>query len=295
MPKWWYPPHWHYTGVMVATCVHFLFPSFIFSQVHHHHQWQTQNPPLSTPPMATKPKKKNFNQKKIQPSATPTKRKNFQSSIPPPTTQTHLYHNPIFKPQLQTQKTQTQKTQTHQHKIFRSVIQNCQPKPINTENPNPNLGILRLKTKITKMRSGFLFLGIYLCVDEHGECDWRKKKERKRRKERKTKLGRRAEKKNLLVVEWVWWRKKERKKKKEWRRRTKKKVVGGVVGMKKKERRSRGKAKKEASGSLWKKKERKKKWKKKVEWHCFLTVTSQENGSHKFNFFYHFATITHNP
>jgi len=106
---------------------------------------------------------KNLNQKKIQTSATPTKRKNFQSSIPP-TTQTHLHHSPSFKPQLQ-----TLKTQTHQHKIFRSKIQNCQPKPTNIENPNPNPGILRLKTKITKMRSGFLFLGTYLCVDEHGE------------------------------------------------------------------------------------------------------------------------------
>ena len=104
-----------------------------------------------------KKKKKTLNQKKIQPSATSTKRKNFQSSIPPITTQTHLHHNPSFKSQLQ-----TQKTQTHQHKIFRSVIQNCQLKHINTENPNPNPGILRLKTKIMKKRSGFLFLGIYL-------------------------------------------------------------------------------------------------------------------------------------
>ena len=157
---------------MVATCIHFLFPSFIFSQVHHHNQWQTQNPPLSTPPTATQ-RKKNTNQNKIQPLATPTMRKNFQSSIPPPTTQTHLHHSPSFKPQLQ-----TQKPQTHQHKTFRSMIQNCQPKPINTENPNPNLGILRSKTKITKMRSGFLFLGIYLCVDEHGEWVWRRKIER---------------------------------------------------------------------------------------------------------------------
>ena len=54
-------------------------------------------------------------------------------------------------------------------KIFKLVIQNCQPKPTNTENPNPNPGILKSKTKITKMRSGFLFRGIYLCVDEHGE------------------------------------------------------------------------------------------------------------------------------
>ena len=122
-------------------------------KTHHcqHHQW-------------LHPKKKNLNQKKIQPSATPTKRKNFQSSIPPPTTQTHLHYSPSFKPQLQ-----TQKTQTHQHKIFKLVIQNYQPKPTNTENPNPNPGILRSKTKITKMRSGFLFQGIYLCVDEHGE------------------------------------------------------------------------------------------------------------------------------
>ena len=58
--------------------------------------------------------------KKIQPSTTTIKRKKFQSSIPPPTTQTHLHHSPSFKPQLQ-----TQKTQTHQHKIFRSMIQNC--------------------------------------------------------------------------------------------------------------------------------------------------------------------------
>ena len=140
---------------MVATRVYFLFPSFKFSLVHHHHQWQTQNPSLSN-------KKKKSQPKKIQPLAAPTKRENFQSSIPPPTAQTHFHYNPSFKPQLQ-----TQKTQTHQHKIFRSVIQNCRSKRTKTENPNP--GILRLKTKITKMRSGFLFLGIYLCVDEHGE------------------------------------------------------------------------------------------------------------------------------
>ena len=108
-------------------------------------------------------------EKKSQPKENPTinythKRKNFQSLISPPTTQTHLHHSPSFKPQLQ-----TQKIQTHQHKIFISVIQNCQPKPTNTENPNPNPGILRSKTKIMKMRSEFLFLGIYLCVDEHGE------------------------------------------------------------------------------------------------------------------------------
>ena len=72
--------------------------------------------------------------------------------------------------------------------------------------------------------------------------------------------------------------------------------------MKKKERRSREKAKKKKKrkrkrGSRWNlvEKERKKeKGKdKKVVWHCYLTVTSQENGSHKFDFFYHFATITH--
>ena len=143
---------------MVATRVKIAIPSFIFSYVHHHHQWQTQNPPLSTSPMATQKKKKSNHQ--LQPQ----KEKKFQSSISPPTTQTHFHHSPSFKPQLQ-----TLKTQTHQYKIFRSVIQNCQLKPTNTENPNPNPRILRSKSKIMKMRSGFLFLGIYLCVDEHGE------------------------------------------------------------------------------------------------------------------------------
>ena len=166
MPKWWNPPHWHYTGVMVATRINFLFPFFIFSQVHCHHQWQTQNPSLSTPPMATPKKKKISTKRKSNHQLHPQKEKIFN----------HQYHHQphkltsittqSFKPQLQ-----TQKTQTHQHKIFRSVIQNCQPKPTNTENPNPNpnLGILRSKTKIMKIRSGFLFLGMYLCMDEHGE------------------------------------------------------------------------------------------------------------------------------
>ena len=117
-------------------------------RTHHcqHHQWP--------------PKKKKKSNHQLQPQ----KEKKFQSSISPPTTQTHFHHSPSFKPQLQ-----TLKTQTHQYKIFRSVIQNCQLKPTNTENPNPNPRILRSKSKIMKMRSGFLFLGIYLCVDEHGE------------------------------------------------------------------------------------------------------------------------------
>ena len=86
------------------------------------------------------------------------------------------------------------------------MIQNCQPKPTNTENPNPNTGILRSKPKITKMRSEFLFLGIYLCVDEHGE--------------------------------WVWKRKKERQ-------NQEKKMVGGGVGLMKKERKKERKKKRE--------------------------------------------------
>ena len=53
-----------------------------------------------------------------------------------------------------------------------------------------------------KIRSGFLFLGIYLCVDEHGGWVWRRKKERKRKNEEEED----------------------------------KKVVGGGVGMKKKEK-----------------------------------------------------------
>ena len=106
------------------------------------------------------PKKKKKSNHQLQPQ----KEKKFQSSIPPPTTQTHFHHSPSFKPQLQ-----TLKTQTHQYKIFRSVIQNCQLKPTNTENPNPNPRILRSKSKIMKMRSGFLFLGIYVRIDEHGE------------------------------------------------------------------------------------------------------------------------------
>ena len=55
-------------------------------------------------------------------------------------------------------------------------------KPTNTENPNLNPRILRSKTKITKMRCGFLFLGINLCMYENGGVGL-KKKERKKKKE----------------------------------------------------------------------------------------------------------------
>ena len=75
MPKWWNPPHWHYTGVMVATRINFLFPFFIFSQVHCHHQWQTQNPSLSTPPMATPKKKKISTKRKSNHQLHPQKEK----------------------------------------------------------------------------------------------------------------------------------------------------------------------------------------------------------------------------
>ena len=84
----------------------------------------------------------------------------------------HQYHHQPHKPTsiIAQASSHNYKHRKPKHtKIFKLVIQNCQPKPTNTENPNPNPGILRSKTKITKMRSGFLFLGIYLCVDEHGE------------------------------------------------------------------------------------------------------------------------------
>ena len=80
------------------------------------------------------------------------------------------------------------------------------------------------------MRSGFLFLGIYLYVDEHGEWVWRRKKEEVEKKQKKRK------------EKGSWWNSTEEGKKE------------------------------------------KKKKKKKVVWHCYLTVTSQENGSHKFDF-----------
>ena len=48
-------------------------------------------------------------------------------------------------------------------------------KPTNIENPNPNPRILRSKTKITKMRCGFLFLGINLCMYENGGVGLKKK------------------------------------------------------------------------------------------------------------------------
>ena len=55
------------------------------------------------------------------------------------------------------------------------------------------------------MRNGFPFLGIYLCVDEHGEWVLRRKKEIKRRKERKTNPEEEEEikKKKTLGLEWV--------------------------------------------------------------------------------------------
>ena len=88
MPKWWNPPHWHYTGVMVATRINFLFPFFIFSQVHCHHQWQTQNPSLSTPPMATPKKKKISTKRKSNHQLHPQKEK----------ISNHQYHHQPHKP-----------------------------------------------------------------------------------------------------------------------------------------------------------------------------------------------------
>ena len=135
MPKWWNPPHWHYTGVMVATRINFLFPFFIFSQVHCHHQWQTQNPSLSTPPMAT-PKKK-----KSQPKENPTisythKKKKF----PIINTTTNHTNPPPSQPKLQTTTTNTENpntptqnlqigdpklpTQTHKHRKPKSKPRN---------------------------------------------------------------------------------------------------------------------------------------------------------------------------
>ncbi|KAL0008377.1 hypothetical protein SO802_009879 [Lithocarpus litseifolius] len=119
----------------------------------------------------------------------------------------------------------SEKTRTHQHKIFRLVIQIAKSKPTNTENPNPNPGILRLKTKITKMSRGFLFLGINLCVYENGGMDL-KKKERKKKKEEE-------EEEEQKKKHWSG-SEEERKIKKKTR---KKKSLG--VGLKKKERKKR--------------------------------------------------------
>ena len=110
----------------------------------------------------------------------------------------HLDRRPIFSKvqnfyssiALNTTTTSTKKT----HK----------QKPTNTENPNLNPRILRSKTKITKMRCGFLFLGINLCMYENGGVGL-KKKERKKEKERRT---RRRKKKKML--EWAWRRRRRK-------------------------------------------------------------------------------------
>ena len=80
-------------------------------------------------------------------------------------------------------------------------------KPTNTENPNLNPRILRSKTKITKMRCGFLFLGINLCMYENGGVGL-KKKERKKKKEEEEEeeknvgVGLKKEKKKMMLVMW---------------------------------------------------------------------------------------------
>ena len=165
-------------------CVDFLFPSFIFSQVHHHHQWQTQNPPLSTPPTTTKQNKTKQNKNLIISYA--HKKKNF----PIINTTTNYINPPPSQPKLQTITTNIENpntptkniqigdpklpTQTHKH-----THKKKNPKP----KPKPNPRILRSKTKIMKMRSGFLFL-VYIYV----WMNWwvgLKKKERKKKKKRK--------------------------------------------------------------------------------------------------------------
>ena len=71
-----------------------------------HHSNQTHRPQIANKPVATH---KNWDLFSVFLSP----HHQWQSSIPPPTTQTDLHHIPNFKPQLQ-----TQKTQTHQHKIL---------------------------------------------------------------------------------------------------------------------------------------------------------------------------------
>ena len=101
----------------------------------------------------------------------------------------HLDRRPIFSKvqnfyssiALNTTTTSTKKT----HK----------QKPTNTENPNLNPRILRSKTKITKMRCGFLFLGINLCMYENGGVGL-KKKERKKKKEEE-------EEEEKKMLEWA--------------------------------------------------------------------------------------------
>ena len=104
-----------------------------------------------------------------QPKENPTISCNHKKKkFPIINTTTNHTNPPPSQPKLQTTTTNIESPNTPTQNI-----QIDDPKlllkPTNTENPNPNPGILRSKTKITKMRRGFLFLGIYLCVDEHGE------------------------------------------------------------------------------------------------------------------------------
>ena len=69
----------------------------------------------------------------------------------------HLDHRPIFS-----------KVQSFYSSTVLNTTTTSTKKPTNTENPNLNPRILRSKTKITKMRCGFLFLGINLCMYENG-------------------------------------------------------------------------------------------------------------------------------
>ena len=94
-------------------------------------------------------------------------------------TETQLHHH-----QWQTQKsttiTSTTNNPQHNHNLHQKTHKQ---KPTNTENPNPNPRILRSKTKITKMRCGFLFMGINLCMYENGGVG--SEEERKKEKERR--------------------------------------------------------------------------------------------------------------
>ena len=84
---------------------------------------------------------------------------------------------PISSSRLQTHLQQSSKllffnSPQHNHNLHQKTHNQ---KPINTENPNLNPRILRSKTKITKMRCGFLFLGINLCMYENGGVGLKKK------------------------------------------------------------------------------------------------------------------------
>ena len=129
-------------------CIDFLFPYFIFSQVHHHHQWQTQNPPLSTPPTTTKQNKTKQNKTKQNKTKNliisyAHKKKNF----PIINTTTNYINPPPSQPKLQTITTNIENpniptkniqigdpklpTQTHKHTHTKKPKTKTKTKPKN--------------------------------------------------------------------------------------------------------------------------------------------------------------------